>query len=108
MENQSAVDRILEDAIQELIDTTEAVRRLLIAEAEPDKLCCGTCRFFRPNRPGSQDGECWVPGQPGREESALSVRCNRYEWRDERAEALPATAGGAATNGSRMFKPKVK
>jgi hypothetical protein len=89
--------KILEDLGEDFIDVSEAARRAHIADTEPGRYNCGTCQFLRGN-------ECRVPGQPPRPESPLSVRCQRYEWRDPRADALPVDAVVVRKNSSRMFK----
>jgi predicted dienelactone hydrolase len=89
--------KILEDLGEGFIDVSEAARRAHIAETEPGRYNCGTCQWLK-------GGECRAPGQPARAESPLSVRCQRYEWRDPHADAMPASAVVARKTNSRMFK----
>jgi hypothetical protein len=89
--------RILDDLGEEFIDVAEAVRRLCIAETEPDRYNCGTCQWLKGN-------ECRVPGQPPIPMDPMSARCGWYEWRDPRADAMPIGAVVARKNNSKMFK----
>jgi hypothetical protein len=89
--------KILDDLGEDYLDVAEAVRRLCILETEPTRYNCGTCRFFR-------GGVGKRPGQLPCSDNPLTVRCDRYEYRDKRDEALPVGAVVAQKHKSKMFK----
>jgi hypothetical protein len=66
---------------------------LLVAPLAPG-LTCVTCAYLH-------GASCQQPGQPTQPMHPQSVRCHKYNQRDERAEALPVTP---QRNGSMMFK----
>jgi hypothetical protein len=91
------VDQIIFDVTMGFISPEEAARRLNILEMDPARATCSTCRKFRNNI-------CKVPGLPPRPEHPDSWRCENYDYRDPRDEAMPVDAVTIRNNKTRMFK----
>jgi hypothetical protein len=91
------VEQIIFDVTMEFISAEEAARRLNILDTNPERATCSTCRRFRNN-------VCKLPGFPPRAEHPDSWRCENYEYRDRRDEALPVSAVVAGTNKTKMYK----
>lgn len=88
------VEKVIYDVTMGYISIEEAARRMDILENEPEHYTCSMCRKFRANL-------CVRPGHPIRPEHPDSARCEDYERRDLRDEAMPLER---PKNRSKMFK----